>query len=346
MTLPVGVLVNRTFTTNTVGKTKPFVSIVTPVYNGERYIRECIESVIGQTYSNWEYVISDNCSSDCTLSIAREYAEKDTRIRVLENTIHLDIIHNWNRALSQISKKSRYCKVVHADDFLYSECVERMVEVAEANPTVGMVGAFRSTDSGIELNTLPTSTPVISGREICRSYLLYTGRLGGTWVFGSPTSLLIRSDFVREKEKFYNEENIHADTEVCCEILQDADFGFVHDVLTYNRDHAGRQTALNNEYNTYLLSDLNILLKYGHVYLNVKELNRCINRKLNQYYEYLGRCLFKKKEEEFWNYHKEGLDQAGYPMSYFRLIIGMLKSGIKLFVYPGLKLRKPNPGLK
>jgi len=54
----------------------PLVSIVTPVYNGEPYLAECIESVLAQTYPNWEYIIQNNCSTDRTLEIASEYGKK------------------------------------------------------------------------------------------------------------------------------------------------------------------------------------------------------------------------------------------------------------------------------
>ena len=63
----------------------PLVSVVTPVYNGERFLRECIESVLAQTYQHWDYTIVDNSSTDQTSEIAREYAARDSRIRVLRN---------------------------------------------------------------------------------------------------------------------------------------------------------------------------------------------------------------------------------------------------------------------
>ena len=59
----------------------PLVSVLTPVYNCEKYLRTCIESVLAQTYTNWEYVIVNNCSTDGTLAIAQEYAAADSRIR-------------------------------------------------------------------------------------------------------------------------------------------------------------------------------------------------------------------------------------------------------------------------
>lgn len=103
----------------------PFVSVVTPVYNGGKYISECIESVIDQTYTNWEYVILNNCSTDNTLEIAKKYARDDERIRIYNNDEFLKQIPNWNAALQKISGNSKYCKEVHADDWLVPECLEK-----------------------------------------------------------------------------------------------------------------------------------------------------------------------------------------------------------------------------
>jgi glycosyltransferase involved in cell wall biosynthesis len=90
---------------------QPFVNVVTPVYNGEKYLSECIESVLSQTYENWEYVIVNNCSSDRSLKIAQDYAEKDSRVRVHDNRDFLPMVGNFNHSLLQISPESKYCKV-------------------------------------------------------------------------------------------------------------------------------------------------------------------------------------------------------------------------------------------
>ena len=63
---------------------QPLVSIVTPVYNEAEYLAECIESVLAQSYQNWEYTIVDNCSKDGSAEIARHYAGKDRRIRLVQ----------------------------------------------------------------------------------------------------------------------------------------------------------------------------------------------------------------------------------------------------------------------
>ncbi|MCK7480584.1 MAG: glycosyltransferase [Candidatus Moduliflexus flocculans] len=110
------------------------VSILTPVYNGEKFLRPCIESVLKQTHQDWEYVFVDNCSEDATPEIIREYARQDRRIRIVTNESFVGIIENHNIAFSQMSPKADYCKVVQADDWIYPECLEKFVRLLRCEP--------------------------------------------------------------------------------------------------------------------------------------------------------------------------------------------------------------------
>jgi glycosyltransferase involved in cell wall biosynthesis len=299
-------------------KSEPLVSCVTPVYNAEKYLPECIESVLGQRYENWEYVIVNNCSSDGSLAVAENYARKDDRVRVHNNAHFLTQMQNWNHSLRQISPNSKYCKVVHADDWLFPECISRMIELAEANPSVGIVGSYRLDEKTVNLDGLPFPSTVVSGREICRKSLL-----GGPYLFGSPTSLLIRSDLILEREKFYNEENIHADKEVCYDLLQHTDFGFVHQVLTFTRRHNEATTTFIRRFQTIPIGTFIVLKKYGHAYLNEKEYKECHDREMRVYYRMLAQSSFEMREKEFWKYHKTALKQLGYSLNIARIIKSM-----------------------
>src|ERR1700751_5495535 len=121
---------------------QPRVSVLTPVYNGAEHLRECIESVLRQTYTNWDYTIVNNCSTDDSLTIAKSFAEKDPRIRIVNNEKFLAIIENHNHTIRQISPESKYCKFVFADDWLYPTCITQMVSSAESNSGVGVVAAY------------------------------------------------------------------------------------------------------------------------------------------------------------------------------------------------------------
>jgi hypothetical protein len=167
---------------------------------------------------------------------------------------------------------------------MYEECLMRMVAVAEKHPAVGIVGAYRLEENRVNLDGLPYWLEAASGRDVCRYSLL-----GGRYLFGSPTALLLRSDLVRERAKFYNESNLHADTEVCYELLQNVDFGFVHQVLTFTRRHNEATTTFANRMKTHIPSRLLVLVKHGRTYLERDEFEREL-RKLTLRY---ARSLLK-----------------------------------------------------
>jgi glycosyltransferase involved in cell wall biosynthesis len=89
---------------------QPLVSVVTPMYNADKYLRECIESVLAQTYQHWEYIIVNNCSTDRSLEIAQHYAAKDTRIRTYTNHQFVSSAENHHLAFRHISPEAKYCK--------------------------------------------------------------------------------------------------------------------------------------------------------------------------------------------------------------------------------------------
>lgn len=298
---------------------QPLVSIVTPVFNGAEYLAKCIDSVLAQTYTNWDYTIVDNCSSDGSLEIARQYAAKDSRVRVHRNQKFLPAIANHNAALRQASPGSKYCKVVFADDWIAPECLEKMVALAEANPSVGLVGAYCLEGQQVICAGLPPSTRVASGREICRQHIL-----NKLHVFGSANSLLYRADLVRNRDPFYNEENIHADTEVCFALLKTCDFAFVHQVLTFTRVRPGSLNTISLGLSSDFGGMLQILIRHGSAFLNKEELEAYLDNHLREYYRFLGKSLFIGRDPMFWDYHKRQLAAAGFNLSRPRLVQGAL----------------------
>ena len=236
----------------------PLVSILTPVFNGEKYIEECVESVIKQHYENFEYIIVNNCSTDSTYSIALRLAENDSRIRVINNEKFVGVIENHNIAFNLISKDSTYCKVVSADDWITHDYLDKMIVFAESHPTAGIVGCYQQSRDVIKWKTLPINVELVSGREICRRGLLEGGE-----TFGTPTSLLYRSEFVRKHEKFYPHSLDYADTSACYSILKDCDFGFVHEVLSYERIHDQQISEEVRNKGKGNVAYIQILLEYG-----------------------------------------------------------------------------------
>jgi hypothetical protein len=243
------------------------------------------------------------------------YAEKDPRIRVYNNEHFVPIIANHNIALRQILPKSKYCKVVFADDVLFPTCLENMVQLAENHPSVAIVGSYSLYGPGITGVGLPYSESVVTGRDACRMSLL-----GGPYVFGTATSVLYRADIVRSRYAFYNESNLHADAEVCYEFLEHRDFGFVHQILSYLRYRENSNTSHSQRLQTYLPAMIYHLTGYGPKYLTEAEMNTRRREVFRNYYRYLGSQVYKLRDHKFWDFHRGQLASCGYSLSASRLI--------------------------
>jgi glycosyltransferase involved in cell wall biosynthesis len=298
---------------------QPFVSIVTPVYNEEAHIAECIESVLAQTYQHWDYTVVDNCSTDRTAEIVRSYAARDARIRLVQNREFLSAMANCNAAVRQISPQAKYCKVVLGDDTIYPRCLERMVAAAEKHPTVGLVGAYALEGDHVALTGLPENVTFLPGREACRRHIL-----NRQYVFGTQNSVLYRADIVRSFDPFYNESNVQADTEVCYAILRSSDFAFVHEVLTFTRVRPGSLNMASLAIQTAWANILRILVAYGPFYLTPAELDARLRQHMKAYYRFLGRSLVTRRDRKFWDYHRTELTRAGVGYKRGRVVGGLL----------------------
>jgi glycosyltransferase involved in cell wall biosynthesis len=293
---------------------QPLVSVVTPAYNEEEHLAECIESVLAQTYQNWDYTIVNNCSKDKTLEIARRYATKDPRIRVHDNEQFLPMLANHNVAVRQISPASKYCKVVLADDWIFPRCLEAMVAAAEAHPSVGIVSAYEQCGQQVRITGLPEHQTLVSGREASRQFLM-----DKLLLFGSQNSVLYRADLVRSRNPFYVETEMYADFESCFALLSKSDLGFAHEILTFSRPRARSVGAVSADMGAQFGSLLSLRFSYGRDCLASEEFEACLDRQLSQYYKFLGRRLFVERDRDFWSYHKRAFAKFGIGFSRIRL---------------------------
>jgi glycosyltransferase involved in cell wall biosynthesis len=116
---------------------RPLVSIGMPVFNGERYLCESLDSLLGQTYENLEVVISDNASTDSTEAICREYMAKDARVRYHRNPANIGLTRNFRRVLGL--SRGEYFTWASVDDVRPATIVEQFVDVFARNNEAVMV---------------------------------------------------------------------------------------------------------------------------------------------------------------------------------------------------------------
>ena len=294
---------------------RPLVSILIPVYNGEAFIAEAIRSVLAQTYPRLDLTIVNNMSTDRTRQIAAEFAKADSRIRIHDNDSFLEVVDNHSRAVSLASSDAKYVKILGADDWLFPHCIAELVAVAESNPTVGMVTSYVLAGSRVAWDGLPFPSTCISGREVCRQRLL--NRLK---VFGGTSASLIRADITRKKRPFFNPLNYHGDTEAYLELLQESDFGYVHQVLSYNRKGEDSRTASYLErVDAYYAFDVYESMRFGPVYLTEREARAHLRTACRAHYRALARAVFEFKGREYWHFHLVYVRRMGYKISLARL---------------------------
>jgi glycosyltransferase involved in cell wall biosynthesis len=313
----------------------PSLSVVTPVYNGAKFLAECIESVLSQTWRDFEYVILDNASTDDTNAIASRYAREDSRIRLVRNERTLPVIENWNAAVALMSDSVAQMKILHADDTLYPSCLERMLDVAARNPSVGIVGSLRQRGEAIvECTGLPAGRELFPGKEIARLFL--AGE-----VFGfAPTSGMVRADLVRARSPFYPTKYLHADLAAYFDMLDGCDFGFIDEVLCFSRTHADSITTTVAERRRTLLREWLVMLReYGPRYFPDDELAALETAFLQRYYRILVRNAVTRPAGGFMAFHLEGLREMGRtpgPLDIGRAVVAELGASV---AHPGKLVR-------
>jgi glycosyltransferase involved in cell wall biosynthesis len=302
--------------------TQPFISIVTPFFNEEAYLEECIRSVLGQSLTDFEYILVDNHSSDRSVQIARDYACQDARLRVVKPPEHLAQMPNHNYGLAQIARGSAWCKIVQGDDWLFPNCLEQLVALGQRFPSAGLISAYTLLEEVVYLTGLHPSEPFLPGREIARRFLRE-----GLYVTGSPTAHLIRADLVRARQPYYTQaSDPFSDTDACLWAFARSDFAFAHQVLTFTRRTNVSITTRRRAYtNTLLLVRYLGLLRHGAQFFSEDELRDCLRQVSREYYRTLGVSFWRFLPRDFWNLQSNTLAAAGDHLNVARAGVQVLR---------------------
>ncbi|TMC57248.1 MAG: glycosyltransferase [Chloroflexi bacterium] len=150
------------------------VSVCVPAYNGARFIGEALDSILYQTFRDFELIVSDDASDDETLAVVARRAEP--RVRVERNPSRLGLVGNWNRCLALAA--GEYVCLFHQDDLMEPELLARQVALLDARPSIGFVFANVSridergeTVGGHWNRSLPRADTIYAGSEVFRRML-------------------------------------------------------------------------------------------------------------------------------------------------------------------------------
>lgn len=306
---------------------KPLVSIGVPVYNGEKYLSQCLESIYQQTYQHWECFIINNKSTDGSLTIANSFEIKDSRFKVITNPEFVDINSNFNNTIKPISDSAKYFKVVCADDWIFPACIEEMVNLMDKHPAVGICSAYRIDRNEVRCQGLNINNgPEFNGKEVLKDQLLNKYD-----VTGSETTVLYRIDTLKKIKTFpkiYSSSNYHSDTSLAYELFNLSNLGFVFQVLTYTRRHDETYTSKNvDKFNTRLNFLEMELFNYKNSFPELKRTYSLIRAEYGVYM--LKIRLLNNKECIDW--HNKYLPKERQ-FSALECIIGLLKlSSFKIY---------------
>lgn len=285
-------------------KMKPLVAIGVPVYNGEEFLEECLESILKQSYLNWECVVVNNQSTDGTASIVESFEKRDNRFRLVTNPEFVDMTTNFNNA-HKYSNESKYFKVVCADDWILPDYLEKMVEIMESYPNVGLCSSYRMDSLRVRCTGLNYyDGPVFDGKKLLHDQLTNTV----PDVLGSETTLLFRTEALKKVKNYptiFDHKVYNSDTSLAYELLFLSDMGFAFQVLSYTR--RGKDTFTSqytNRFNTILN------LREGELY-KYKSLLPGLENEYKDVRDRYGRFLFKRRlsgDRECIKWHDQHLD--------------------------------------
>jgi len=240
------------------------ISVCIPVYNGEKYIEETLNSISDQTYKNIEIIISDNASTDNTGTIVMKYLDKDTRIQYSRNEVNLGYSGNLNKLIDLA--QSEYIAIFHADDIYQPTIIEEQVIFLDNNPSLG--GCF-TLGKSIDSSGKQIKSDFIYNSSNLQADLIVDSKFYITRLFEIGTIFICPTSMI--KKSVYQELNGYSltvkyveDVDMWARILEKYNLGIIAKELFSYRIH-------NNQASSYYISshrkDLTVLLKYLDDYL-------------------------------------------------------------------------------
>jgi glycosyltransferase involved in cell wall biosynthesis len=218
----------------------PLVSVLMPVYNGEKYLNQAIDSILNQTYQNFEFLLINDGSTDTSRAIILNYS--DARIRYLENEQNFGLIQTLNRGIAEAN--GSYIARMDADDVSRADRLLKQVDFLESNPSYGIVGSWCTvinTSKKIEYHTSHASLQFALLNYCC---------------FVHP-SVMIRKSVLTENQLYFDSHFVHSeDYEFWTRLLTITKAANLPDYLLAYREHEHQISSIYREEQMAMFSDI------------------------------------------------------------------------------------------
>ena len=256
------------------------VSVVVPVYNSSKYLREAIDSVIAQDFTDREMlIINEYGSDDGSAEIITEYEKRDERIRLVQNEKKLGLAESLNLGIRL--SKGEYVARLDADDLAVKTRFSKQVEFLDGNLHIGVCGSWQHHFGAEEWIHKPPEES-----ELCRAYLLF-------WCHLCHSTVMIRKTVITENNLFYDGRYLAEDFELWSRAVAVVKFANIPEVLGLYRHSSqnitdAKRQALGEESGHIVASALKRFLK-----IDLPETNL-----LNAWENIYARARFQGKRKE------------------------------------------------
>lgn len=212
----------------------PKVSVLIPSYNYAHYLQEAIDSVLTQTFEDFELIIVDNCSTDNTEEIVQKYCEQDQRVQYIKNKENIGMYRNYNQAL--LSASGDYIKFLNADDKFAPTLLEKFVTILDAYEDISVITSYRQ-QFGLKTQIIKQ---LHTNRIEAQTAILFSLK-NSNWI-GEPTTVMFRRSNLN-LGLFDISLLMFADLDMWLRHLRLGDLYVIDEVLSYFRIHNEQGTA-------------------------------------------------------------------------------------------------------
>lgn len=216
------------------------ISILLPVFNGEKFLQAAIDSVLAQTHQNFELIIVDDCSTDGSVSIVERLQVQDSRIKFFKSKTNVGLFANYNRCLEYAL--GEYVKPFAQDDLLAPAALAKMLEVLESDMTLALTSCARNIIDA-DGNVTRTRSVIPESRKLRgQDAILYNMLALTNWI-GEPSTVMFRKQF--SGTGFDTNLFHYGDIDMWFRVLLNGEYFFISEPLASFRTHSASATSKN-----------------------------------------------------------------------------------------------------